>query len=134
MYRLLAVLSLALFLGPVANAEEAVTGRVTLAPELAERADPGHTVFIFARAVQGPRMPLAILRAHVSDLPLDFRLDDSQAMTPAARLSGFDEVYVIARISSYGDAQARSGDMEGTSEAISPGTHDVDVVIDKVVP
>ena len=55
------------------------------------------TVFIFARPAEGARMPLAIVRTQVKNLPFDFKLDDSQAMSPAARLSGAKRVIVGAR-------------------------------------
>ena len=94
----------------------AVTGRVSLDPKLHERAAPGDTLFVYARAANGPRMPVAIVRKPASALPLDFRLDDSQAMTPAARLSTSGEVIVEARISKSGSA-----------------ARDVNIVIDDVV-
>ena len=56
-----------------------VAGTVTIAPALAGKIGPTDTVFIFARAAQGPRMPLAILRAQARDLPLTFSLDDTMA-------------------------------------------------------
>lgn len=133
MHRFLSILFLSLSMVVAASADEAVTGRVILSPELADRASPDHTVFVFARAAEGPPMPLAVMRVRVSDLPLKYRLDDSMAMTPTARLSGFDAVYIIARVSAAGSAQARSGDLEGASEVIVPGTGNVDVVIDRVL-
>ena len=69
----------------------AVSGTVTLAPALAASAAPGDTVFVFARASEGARMPLAILRARVAEQRLSFTLDDSSAMSPAARLSGAEQ-------------------------------------------
>ena len=78
-------------------------------------------------------MPLAIVRATAADLPRAFKLDDSMAMAPTARLSNASEVVVEARISKSGNATPASGDLVGTSGAIKPGTHDVSIVINDVV-
>jgi len=111
-----------------------VTGVVTLAPEVAAKANPDDTVFIFARAVEGPRMPLAIVKRQVKDLPVEFSLDDSQAMTPAMKLSNFPEIVVGARISKTAAAAPQSGDLEGLSGTVKVGATDVAVVIDKILP
>ena len=111
----------------------AITGRVSLAPKLRDRVGADDTLFIFARAVDGPRMPLAVVRTTVSDLPRDFRLDDSMAMTPAARLSAAGQVIVEARVSKSGSATPAPGDLRGTSAAVEPGAHDVSIAIDDIV-
>lgn len=98
-----------------------VSGTVTLAPALARQASPDDTVFIFARAAQGSRMPLAILRKQVRDLPYRFTLDDSLAMSPAAKLSGAREVIVEARVSKSGEARAQPGDLSGQIGPVRPG-------------
>jgi len=120
--------SLAAAPGPVA-----VKGTVTLAPGVAAKAAPGDTVFIFARAATGPRMPLAILKKQVKDLPATFTLDDSMAMSPDLKLSRFGEVVVGARVSKSANAAPQSGDLEGLSRPVKPGA-EVAVVIDKVLP
>jgi cytochrome c-type biogenesis protein CcmH len=112
----------------------AVSGTVSLAPELEDQVMPESTVFIFARSVSGPRVPLAISRVRVSDLPYDFTLDDTMAMTPEARLSSFPRVVVGARVSQTGSARASSGDLEGFSSETTPGTRGIRVVIDRAVP
>lgn len=115
------------------NASASVSGAVTLAPALAAKASPGDTVFITARAVDGPRMPLAVVRKQVKDLPFDFRLDDSMAMSPVAKLSGSSKVVVSARVSKSGDAVATAGDLSGQSAAVAVGTDGIRIVIDEVV-
>jgi cytochrome c-type biogenesis protein CcmH len=110
-----------------------VSGRVTLAPELLARTSPGDTVFIVARAAEGPRMPLAVLRKRVSDLPLDFKLDDSMAMAPNAKISDHPKVVVSARISKSGEAAPKEGDLAGQSAAVAPGASSVAVQITDVV-
>ncbi len=111
-----------------------ISGRVTLLPALAARVAPGDTLFVFARAAEGPRMPLAILRRGAGELPMDFKLDDSMAMAPQFKLSSFPSVVVGARISKSGNATPQSGDLEGLSAPLSGGNNRVDVVIDQVRP
>jgi cytochrome c-type biogenesis protein CcmH len=112
---------------------EALTGTVTLAPALAAQASPGDTVFVLARPESG-RMPLAVFRATVKDLPLHFRLDDSMAMTQTMKISDMKQVIVAARISKSGNAITQPGDLAGESQPVAPGTNDLAIVIGKVVP
>lgn len=111
----------------------AVSGTVALDPALAGKFSPSDTVFVFARAESGPKMPLAILRKTVADLPLKFKLDDSMAMAPNMRLSQYKKVVVGARVSKTGDAIAVPGDWQGISAAIEPGGSDLKIVINSEV-
>ncbi len=111
-----------------------IGGTVSLAPALAARVAPTDTVFIFARASEGPRMPLAILRKQVKDLPVAFTLDDSMAMAPNFALSNFPSVIVGARVSKSGSASPQSGDLEGLSPAVRIGATGLAVVIDRTLP
>ncbi len=111
-----------------------VAGTVTLAPALAASVSPNDVVFIFARPVQGPRMPLAIIRKQVRDLPIAFTLDDSMSMSPATTLSSAGEVIVGARVSRSGQAIPQSGDVEGFSPPVKVGARGVAVVIEKAIP
>jgi cytochrome c-type biogenesis protein CcmH len=118
---------------PVAASGKSVTGTVTLAPPLLAQAAPDDTVFVFARAVGGGRMPLAVQRARVSDLPLQFKLDDSMAMTPAATISGAAQVIVGARISKSGNAIPQAGDLAGEASPVAPGASGIAIRIDSVL-
>ncbi|WOB06593.1 c-type cytochrome biogenesis protein CcmI [Piscinibacter gummiphilus] len=111
-----------------------VSGRVSLAPALAAKVQPGDTVFIFARNPQGSRLPLAVQRIQVSALPFSFKLDDSMAMSPEAKISGASEVRIEARVSRSGNATPQSGDLIGASATVKPGADKVEVVIDQVRP
>jgi cytochrome c-type biogenesis protein CcmH len=115
-------------------AATAVSGRVTLSPALASKVQPGDTVFVFARAVQGPRMPLAVKRGLVSDLPMDFVLDDSTAMSPEFKLSSMAEVRVEVRVSRSGSATPSAGDLIGQGPVVKPGATGVAVQIDQIRP
>lgn len=111
----------------------AVAGVVELAPELKARTAPTDTLFVFARAADGPPLPLAVARAQVKDLPLRFRLDDSMSMAPDAKLSQHREVIVAARISRSGQAIPAAGDLQGASARVAVGATDIRVVIGEVV-
>jgi cytochrome c-type biogenesis protein CcmH len=119
--------------GPLPQAGASLSGTVSLAPTLAARTKPGDTLFVFARAADGPRMPLAIVRKQVKDLPLNFTLDDSMAMTPAAKLSSATRVVVGARISARGDATPQPGDLQGFSMPVAPGAAGLKIEIAEVV-
>ncbi|MDE2354000.1 MAG: c-type cytochrome biogenesis protein CcmI, partial [Betaproteobacteria bacterium] len=110
------------------------TGRVSIDPALKGKASPNDTVFIFARAVDGPRMPLAIVRTTVSQLPLDFALTDDMAMSPQFNLSSASLVRVEVRVSKSGSATPASGDLIGASLPVKPGAHDLQITISQVQP
>jgi cytochrome c-type biogenesis protein CcmH len=117
-----------------ANTASSITGKVSLSPSLAAKAAPTDIVFILARAAQGPKMPLAVLRKQVKDLPLEFTLDDSMAMQPQLKLSGFDQVVVVARVSKSGTPMGQPGDLQGLTGAVKPGIKGLKIVIDSVIP
>ena len=98
-----------------------VTGTVELDPALRSEVQDTDTVFVFARASEGPRFPLAVLRKQVKDLPFSFVLDDSMSMTPDAKLSAFSSLVVSARISKSGNATPGVGDLEGSVSSVKPG-------------
>ncbi|MET0051050.1 MAG: c-type cytochrome biogenesis protein CcmI [Candidatus Thiodiazotropha sp.] len=118
-----------------ATSNSGIQVEIALSPELAARAKPDDLVFIYAKALNGPPMPLAALRKQVRDLPLSVQLDDSMAMMPQMKLSGFDQVQVGARVSLSGNPTAQSGDLEGVVKPVKPGqSEQVKVLIDTVHP
>ncbi len=116
------------------QAAASVSGTVTLHPSLRARVQPTDTVFVFAQAANGGRMPLAIVQVDVSRLPYRFSLDDSQSMAAGDKLSNHAELVISARVSKSGQAMAQSGDLQGRVEAVRLGRQDVAIVIDSVVP
>lgn len=112
-----------------------ITVHVSIDPALQAQIKATDTLFVYAKATQGPAMPLAIMKKMATDLPLTVVLDDSSAMTPAMRLSKFKQVNILARISSSGSAMPQSGDLQGLAVAIANNTTDtVEIVINQIVP
>jgi cytochrome c-type biogenesis protein CcmH len=116
-----------------ASSEASVRGTVRIAPRLKDKIRPDDTVFIFARAADGPPMPLAVVRKRARDLPAAFSLDDTMAMTPQMKLSSFERIVVGARVSRSGNATPQPGDLQGASAPVANRAEGVSVVIDGVV-
>jgi cytochrome c-type biogenesis protein CcmH len=115
------------------GASRAITGKVVLGANMAGKALPD-TLFVFAKDVAGPPMPVSIVRASKNDLPFTFRLDDSTSPMPSRKLSDIDTVVIVARLSKSGQAMPGSGDLEGMSQPIKPGAENITVVIDRERP
>lgn len=110
-----------------------VSGRVELDAALRGKLAPGDTVMVIAR-VPGSRMPVAVLRVRVTELPLSYTLDDSLAMSPQARISTADTVEVEARISKSGMAQAEPGDLVSAVQTVKVGAVGVALRVNAVRP
>lgn len=108
---------------------------LSLSAQLLKETSAEQTVFVYARAVNGPPMPLAAQRLQVQDLPTQVVLNDAMAMTPEFKLSSFEQVAVVARVSKSGSVAPAPGDLEGRVASIplkeTPAR--VKLVIDNVV-
>ncbi len=120
--------------GPNAIPAESISGVVTISSKIAAQAKPGDLLFVFARAEEGSRMPLAVVRAQLADLPLKFRFDDSMALPGGKKISGFRTVSVEARVAKAGKAQSSSGDLFGSIKGVKPGSKNIKLVIDQIQP
>ncbi len=105
-----------------ALASSDLKGTVTITHALAKKASPTDTLFIFAQATRGPKMPLAIVRLQAKDLPASFSLTDAMAMAPAFKLSNFKEVNLVARVSKSGKAAPAKGDLQGIVKGVKVGS------------
>jgi cytochrome c-type biogenesis protein CcmH len=110
-----------------------VSGRIVLSDKLKSQVSANDVLFVFARPVEGSRMPIALMRRRASELPIEFRLDDSMAMVPQARLSTQARVIVGARVSKRGDASPQAGDLQGFSAPVAVGTPGLRLEIAEVV-
>jgi cytochrome c-type biogenesis protein CcmH len=109
--------------------------KVTLTDELKQKTSPDETVFIFAKAAEGPPMPLAVVKKRVKDLPLEVVLDDSMSMMQGMNLSAFERLVIGARVSKSGRPVPSPGDFEGLTEPVSPGQEaHYSVSIQRVIP
>ena len=118
---------------PAAPGGSVISGTVRVAPELTAKVASGDTLFVYAKAVTGPQMPLAIVRANTPGFPFAFRLDESQAMLPELGLSRVSEVALTARVSHRGTATPQPGDLQGTVQPVKVGSSGIEVTIDQVV-
>ena len=113
-----------------------LTLEVTIDDELRARAGPDTALFVYAKAMQGPPMPLAVKRLQVKDLPVTLTLSDADAMMPALKLSAHERVVVGARVSFSGNPVAQSGDFFTELDAIDnrnpPAS--IQLTIDQVKP
>lgn len=119
---------------PAAASESAAVRlqiEVTLDPSLQDDVRPDDSVFVFARAVSGPAIPLAAKRLRVADLPANISLGDADAMMPQLKMSNYPEVKLVARISREGNAT--KGEWAGQSEALKTagGDKTIRLMIDK---
>jgi cytochrome c-type biogenesis protein CcmH len=117
-----------------ATAGPQVSGRIELSAALKAQVRPEDMVMIFARVVDGPRMPIAALRREARELPLDFVLDDKAALNPGLKLSPSMLVIVGVRISKSGQAGAQPGDLQGFSDPVPVGTKGLRIEINQRVP
>lgn len=109
-----------------------VSVKVEVAPELVSKVGPNDQVFIFARATQGPKVPLAATKVNASDLPLTIILDDSTSMGGDVKLSGATEVEIIAILSKHGSVKPQAGDMKGIVDAVVVGG-ETTLILDTIV-
>lgn len=95
-----------------------IVGNVKLSPTARKLVLPSDTVFIFAKAENGPPAPLAVMQRPASELPFDFLLSDKQSMIAGMALSDYDKVIVTARITRGGDATVALQGLEARSDTI----------------
>jgi len=115
----------------MADKSKSIIVDISLSPDFANETDPEDSLFIYAKAVDGPPMPLAVVREKVKNLPLQVTLDDSSAMLPGVKLSDFKQIKISARISKSGDPISQPGDLIG--ETVSK-TNPVTILINKKIP
>jgi cytochrome c-type biogenesis protein CcmH len=106
---------------PAVDSTSRLTGVVEIDASMRSKVGDDDAVFIFARAAQGARMPLVVLRKQVKDLPYKFTLDDSMSIAPDTHLKNHAALVVGARVSKNGNATPVSGDPEGLSTPVAPG-------------
>lgn len=121
---------------PAVQAAAVIRVKVTLDRKLAGKFQPDDVLYVFARALKGPPMPLAVVRRTAADLPLSLSLDDSQSMMPSHVLSSEPEIVITARISRHGTPDAQSGDLEAVAVPLHQNgqAQSVELVIQNLRP
>jgi cytochrome c-type biogenesis protein CcmH len=120
---------------PAAVDTTSLTVRVSLGEALRAQLKPGMRLLVFAKAENGPPMPLAVQRIETPELPLTVTLGDRDAMLPSMKMSGFANWIITARLTTGAGAQALSGDLEGShAVARADAGRPLDLVIDRQLP
>jgi len=117
------------------NISPKLTIHVQIDEKLRDKLEPNDTLFVFAKAANGPAMPLAIQRLNANQLPTTVILDESKGMVPTMKLSMFPQLTIGARVSKSGDAIARSGDLQALPQPVRVDRKEpVELTIDQVIP
>ena len=111
-----------------------LSGKVSISPGLKGQVSPSDVVFIYAKAIDGPRLPLAIIKSTAAQLPITFSLSDEQSMSPQFKLSQFKEVSLTARVSKTGNAIPEKGDLIGVIPKLNLGEKNIQLIIQDVQP
>ncbi|MGH8111628.1 MAG: tetratricopeptide repeat protein [Rhodanobacteraceae bacterium] len=118
---------------PANNDHVAIRVTVNIQDQMLSKVQPGDTLFVFARAVNGPPIPLAVARLNKVQFPATVTLTDAMAMVPTQRLSHYGKVEVVARISATGNAAPQAGDLQSTPMEVATNTHTpITLTIDRV--
>ena len=108
---------------------------VTIDPSLLGQIGERDVLFIFARAVSGPPMPLAAIKRQARELPVSVVLDDSNLLRPGTSLSQFQQLKLGARVSRSGQPMAQSGDLQSKVQVVEVGSKDAILLhVDQRVP
>jgi cytochrome c-type biogenesis protein CcmH len=110
-----------------------ISGVIKLATAFEEVVSENDTVFIFAKAVNGPPMPIAAIKVLASELPYIYHLNDTNSLNPEYKLSSAKDVLIVARVSKDGDAIPKSGDLQGMSPVIKVGEVLQDIEINQLI-
>ena len=117
--------------GPAAE----IAVEVSVDPSLKELMKPEQVVFIYAIAIEGPRMPLAAVKLTAGELPTKVMLNDAMAMTPNLKLSSVDQVHIFGIVSQSGTAGIQPGDLQGILRGVATRRDStVRLLIDQRVP
>ena len=120
---------------PETSAGNSISIEVTIDPSLLEQIGERDVLFIFARAVSGPPMPLAAIKRQARELPVSVVLDDSSLLRSGTSLSQFQQLKLGARVSRSGQPIAQSGDLQSTVEIVEVGSKEAILLhIDQQVP
>lgn len=108
---------------------------VNVSDDVRKKFNANDVIFVYAKAKQGPRMPLAAQRMTLAELPATVLLDDNMAMVEGMNLSAFEQLVISARVSKSGSAIAQSGDYIGSTDFKNQKTQaSINIVIDTAVP
>jgi cytochrome c-type biogenesis protein CcmH/NrfG len=108
---------------------------VNLAPQFTDKLPTQGTLFVFAKAANGPPMPLAVVKLTDYSFPIEVQLSDSNAMVAGLTLSSVDKIILTARISKDASVMPSTGELEGRSDVLERSqTKAYDLLINELIP
>lgn len=96
---------------PQQKASKTIALKVTIDEATQTSIPATASVFVFARAQNGPPAPLAAKRLTVADLPADVTLSEQDAMLPNLTIAKFTDIELSAKVSLSGNPADKTGDI-----------------------
>jgi cytochrome c-type biogenesis protein CcmH len=92
---------------------------VTIDEGLRARVSDADTIFIYAQALTGPKMPLAAIKISAKELPITVALDDRNSMVVSNKLSNHSNVQVWATVNFSDVPGLQPGDLYGHISSVN---------------
>lgn len=108
---------------------------VNISTELKNKQPENGILFVFAKALNGSPMPIAVVKLNEYQFPITVELSDANSMVAGLNLSSAEDIVITARISNDDSVMPSSGELEGHSAALKrESTRQLQLQIDTLIP
>lgn len=113
----------------------AIKVTVNVSTELKNKQPENGILFVFAKALNGSPMPIAVVKLNEYQFPITVELSDANSMVAGLNLSSAEDIVITARISNDDSVMPSSGELEGHSAALKrESTRQLQLQIDTLIP